>query len=329
MSTLIKTSLLFPPTLQKSSSTVLPSHVSLKSSASAVRRAARASDQAWRRQMNNVATFDRRHQSPSANPKEDKNKIRDDRKEEAIFQQYQDNIHRQRQQAHRRKRRRKAAKHHGHTRYSDIDDKAKRTIHKASRRYSTVPTNNSMKHLLDLCASTLERISSTVSSPQSMPSGTVASLCDTMRDAMVSLSEHKCQIAVVPTNLKDDVQQQDERRRSRSQSYASTVPRDGNNDEEDNDDSFFAVHKKRWRKMDKKRAQRKAEPAEVLKQVHGSLKDVIRAPVAINDWAEQLLSEDLMNGAAMLTGVETSEFDIDATLVKPIENQQNIQHTTM
>ena len=304
---------MFPAKIKTSSShKILTSHQSLKSSTSAVRRAARASDNAWQnRHLDLHATNPSHNQLPNNTTIQNNQQELDD---DNMFQKYQQNIHRERQRGHRRQRKRRRRKK------ESLDDKRICTaIQKATRRCRALPSHSSRTHLLDLCANALNYISTstTASSPQSMPLGQISSLCETMKNAVLTLSKHdspdqiSANIAVNSNSQINTLNNKDSGRknRSRSQSNTSTDSYDLYENETE-EESMYIAHKKRWEKSDKKRSQRKNEPSVVLKQVHSSLNDVIRAPVAINDWAEELLSEDMMNEATQQLSMSVEETSI-------------------
>ena len=280
------TSIFFPPTIRTSSKfrTVMPDNRSLDASSKHVRSTAATADEMWRARSADflLPSLDRtrtdKDQSSTGNSELYQ-------QEEKKFKQLQESILRQRQKRHRSRRKKQQ-------RSADEMGRMTAALRKATTRCEAIRSHNTRTHLLDLCTNVLSHVSSGVSSPQSMPPGIIISLTDTVRQGLVVLSVIDPQDVVNPQQQQQQQQQQPRiktKSRSRSRSDSSFT--------NDNGETLLQAHKKLWAKADKKRSERTHQPADLMAEVKNSLKDLSSAPVAINDWAEDILTEDMTAAA--------------------------------
>jgi len=277
----------FPPTIRTSKfRTVMPDNRSLDVSSKHVRSTAATADEMWRARSADflLPSLDRtrtdKDQSSTGNSELYQ-------QEEEKFKHLQESILRQRQKRHRSRRKKQQ---------SSADEMGRMTaaLRKATTRCEAIRSHNTRTHLLDLCTNVLSHVSSGVSSPQSMPPGIIISLTDTVRQGLVVLSVTDPQDVVKPQQQQ---QQQQPRIKTKSRSRSRSRSRTDSSFTNGNGESLLQAHKKLWAKADKKRSERTHQPADLMTEVKNSLKDLSSAPVAINDWAEDILAEDMTAAA--------------------------------
>ena len=282
------TSIFFPPTIRTSKfrtvRTVMPDNRSQVSSKH-VRSTAATADEMWRARSADflLPSLDRTRTDKDQSSTGNSDLYQ---QEEEKFKQLQESILRQRQKRHRSRRKKQQ-------RSADEIGRMTAALRKATTRCEAIRSHNTRTHLLDLCTNVLSHVSSGVSSPQSMPPGIIISLTDTVRQGLVVLSVIDPHDVVNPQQQQQQQQQQQPRIKTKSRSRS----RSDSSFTNDNGETLLQAHKKLWAKADKKRSERTHQPADLMAEVKNSLKDLSSAPVAINDWAEDILTEDMTAAA--------------------------------
>ena len=267
-----------------------PSKLSNKSNKSYnqnIQRAARASDTAWKARNGLPSSSS----LPALNTKH----MAIDHQEELQFQELQQRIQRQRRRRKRRRRRKSkqpvSSNNKDHEHDKAIFDLGK-ALNKATLRCSTRSTHDSRTHLLDVLAHAMDGVSA------AMTPGPTMALLEHVNAAINALLEHDpldkplgsintpststCRTQRKPSHLATTTN-----RSSRTRSFSRT-----------SQDEPTSVDDTRTKLRCKLAKETLRGAADVLQVVKDSLDNATRIPLHINDWAEDLMTEDLMQAAS-------------------------------
>ena len=332
---------MFPPRLDRSQSS--NPIQSIQSSKKTIQRAARSKNKDWRSKNKDLLPSLGLATSKSAAvlKRHSPNKATATQEDDLLFQQLQRSIDHHRQRAHRkrlkrqRRRHQKQQKHHPSsmsaaaaaavedaTDSSDATHSMGKTLRRATRRCSTIGSDR--KHLLSLISTCLSHVSN------NLTPGPIVGLVGSIGSAVLALTEmENVQSQHAKTAVAAQMEQQSNPNGSHTNSnknnqvQSHALPEIVYTDL-DNTDSLYDAYKTRWKKSDDKRSMREKEPDAILKKVHSNLKDAVRAPLAINDWAEELITEEMLkdgssnaNEMKMEPSVSTAEFDLQHSQLQP------------
>ena len=257
-----------------------------------IQRAARASDSAWKAR-NHLPSSSSLPALPNT-----KHRAIDHQEEELQFQELQHRIQRQRRRKKRR-RRRKSKQPVSSNNKDQEHDKAifnlGKALNRATLRCATHSTHDSRTHLLDVLTHAMDGVSA------AMTPGPTVALLEHVNAAITALLEHDPldkrmdssinNPSTFRTQNKSSLLATTTNRSSRTRSFS----RASQDESISVDDTRTKLRRKlaKWSNPETLRG-----AADVLQVVKDSLDNATRFPLHINDWAEDLMTEDLMQAAS-------------------------------